>query len=109
MEFAQKREISRRIADPLKIEIYRSLLQARRVPSSGMRGDDKRKLATELVFTALSYYSEEDILSACSSAPGASVQPETKAFGLQKKKSGGRSRRSGRRFRSPAPQKSVKI
>lgn len=85
MEFAQKREISRRIADPLKIEIYRSLLQARRVPSSGMRGDDKRKLATELVFTALSYYSEEDILSACSSASGASVQPETKAFGLQKK------------------------
>jgi len=72
MEFIQKREVSRRIADPSKIEVYRQLLSAKRVPSSGMKGDDKRKLAIELVYTALSHYSEEDILFACSGASTAS-------------------------------------
>lgn len=71
-DFATKKAISRRIADKQYIPIYRGLLEACRVPSSGMRMADQDALAKDLVYVLLDKYTEEQILAACRPSPAAS-------------------------------------
>lgn len=70
-DFITKKQISRRIADKQHIPVYRRLLAACRVPSSGMLMADADELARSLVFMLLDKYTEAQITAACSPMPEA--------------------------------------
>ena len=68
MNFREKKDISRRIAKVQHIPTYRSLLKARGSSEAGRIILDKDALARSLVYNLLDFYTEEQILAACSSA-----------------------------------------
>lgn len=79
MDHSDKRAVSRRIADPGKIDHYRNLLRAKGSKEADMREASPKKLAVMLVYVALEYYSEQDILSAEKVSLQAQNTPKTEA------------------------------
>lgn len=73
--FQQKRSISKSIADPARIELYRQMLAAKRLPASGTISRDRSALAISLVYILLDHYTMEEIMAAgcTASAPVAQV------------------------------------
>ncbi len=73
--FQQKKSISKSIADPAKIDIYRQMLAAKRLPASGTISRNRSALAISLVYILLDHYSMEEIMATggTASAPVAQV------------------------------------
>lgn len=58
----QKNEISRRLADPGNVECLRRMLAARNCRLSTVVMSDRRQLSENLIYTLLSYCTEEEIV-----------------------------------------------
>lgn len=74
MDFRVKKEIARRIAKVQHIPTYRELLKARGSSDAGKIMLDKEALARSLVYNLLDFYTEEQILAACRTAPAGVLQ-----------------------------------
>lgn len=61
--FQQKKSISKSIADPAKINIYRQMLAAKRLPASGTINRNRSALAISLVYILLDHYTMEEIMA----------------------------------------------
>lgn len=68
----QRKTISRDIASPVHIGVYRRMLQSYGSSLAGTIMQDRMRLAEILVYALLGYCSSEDIMSACS-APGSAA------------------------------------
>lgn len=66
----QKNEISRRLADPGNVECLRRMLAARNSRLSTVVMSDRRQLSENLIYTLLSYCTEEEIVRELSSEKG---------------------------------------
>ena len=73
--FQQKKAISRAIAQPSKIEIYRSLLASRGLPAAGTIMKNRSALAVSMVYTLLEHYTAEEIQAACETSEVKAGQP----------------------------------
>ena len=62
--FQQKKSISKSIADPAKVEVYRQMLAAKRLPASGTISRNRSALAISLVYILLDHYTMEEIMAA---------------------------------------------
>lgn len=62
--FQQKKSISKSIADPAKVELYRQMLAAKRLPASGTISRNRSALAISLVYILLDHYTMEEIMAA---------------------------------------------
>lgn len=77
--FQQKRSISKSIADPARIELYRQMLAAKRLPASGTISRDRSSLAVSLVYILLDHYTMDEILAAGNDYRPPKVQSSTDA------------------------------
>ena len=71
--FQQKKSISRAIAQPSRIDIYRRLLSSKGLPAAGTIMKNRSALAESMVYTLLEHYTAEEIQAACE-APEAKVE-----------------------------------
>ena len=80
--FQQKKSISKSIADPAKVEIYRQMLAAKRLPASGTISRNRSALAVSLVYILLDHYTMDEIMAAGSTAsiPAAQVAAASAGF-----------------------------
>ena len=62
--FQQKKSISKSIADPAKVEVYRQMLAAKRLPAAGTISRNRSALAISLVYILLDHYTMEEIMAA---------------------------------------------
>ena len=65
--FKERKSISRQIADPDRIPLYRQLLSGYRCKLAGTIMHDRRQLAEALVYALLGYLSMDEIISAVAS------------------------------------------
>lgn len=72
--FQQKKSISKSIADPAKVEIYRQMLAAKRLPASGTINRNRSALAISLVYILLDHYTMEEIMAVGDTASAPVVQ-----------------------------------
>ncbi len=73
--FQQKKSISRAIAQPSKIEIYRGLLASRGLPAAGTIMKNRSALAVSMVYTLLEHFTAEEIQAACEARSPMAGQP----------------------------------
>ena len=74
--FKERKSISRRIADPARIPVYRKLLAGYRCKLAGTIMQDRRQLAEALVYALLGYLSMDEIIVATTpEAADAGQQP----------------------------------
>ena len=66
--FQQKKSISKSIADPAKVEVYRQMLAAKRLPASGTISRNRSALAVSMVYILLDHYTMDEIMAAGSTA-----------------------------------------
>lgn len=71
----ERKTISRQIADPRKIDIYRQMLSRYRCKLSGTIIRDRRQLAETLVYALLGYCSVGDIVAACITSTATATEP----------------------------------